>query len=63
MRNGNILVLVERKELELLEVSIYDKADIEQHTWQFFDKDDAEKKFNEVKKADQGPIDETGAKR
>ena len=64
MRNGNVLVLVEHKDQELLEVTIYNRSDIEEQTWQFFDKDDAQKKFNEIKSADQSPIDrKTGAKR
>ena len=64
MRNGNVLVLVEHKDLETLEVVIYNRSDIEERTWQFFDKDDAQKKFAEVKKADQSPIDpKSGAKR
>jgi hypothetical protein len=63
MRDGNVLVLVEIKDQELFEVTIYNRSDIEERTWQFFDKDDAEKKFAEVKKADKSPIAESGAKR
>jgi hypothetical protein len=63
MRNGDTLVLVERKGEELFEVTIYNRSDIEDRTWQFFDLDDAQKKFAEVKARDQGPITETGAKR
>jgi len=63
MRNGNILVLVEHKKEDSYEVTIYNRSDIEERTWQFFDKDDAEKKFEEVKVADKSPIDKSGAKR
>jgi hypothetical protein len=63
MRNGDTLVLVERKNEELFEVTIYNRSDIEDRTWQFFDLDDAQKKFREVKAADQSPLTETGAKR
>jgi hypothetical protein len=64
MRNGNVLVLVEHKKEEMLEVTIYNRSDIEERTWQFFDKDEAQKKFNEVKAHDRLPVDpKTGAKR
>jgi hypothetical protein len=63
MRSGSVLVLVELKDEELFEVTIYNRSDIEEKTWQFFDLDDAEKKFAEVKAADQSPLTDTGAKR
>ena len=64
MRNGNVLVLVEHKDLETLEVVIYNRSDIEERTWQFFDKDDAQKKFNEIREEDKSPIDrKSGAKK
>lgn len=61
MRNGSVLVLVEIK--DRYEVTIYDKSDIEERTWPFFFREDAEKKFEEEKKRDQSPIAESGAKR
>lgn len=64
MRNGHVLVLVELKEHDRYEVTIYNRSDIEERSWIFFFKDEAKKKFDEVKKADQSPIDtETGAKK
>ena len=62
MRNGSVLVLVE--EGDRYEVTIYNKSDIEERTWQFFFKHEAQKKFNEEKARDRLPIDpKSGAKR
>jgi hypothetical protein len=64
MRNGNVLVLTHVEFRGLYEVSIYTKADIEERTWEFHEKAEAEKKFEEVKIADKSPIDRrTGAKK
>jgi hypothetical protein len=63
MRNGSILVLTEEKKGDRFEVAIYDKADIGQALWQFFFRDDAMKKFHQLKTDDQSPIDPSGAKR
>ncbi len=64
MRNKNVLVLTELKDQDRYEVTIYLPSDIEERTWIFFFKDEAWKKFDEIKKADMSPIDkETGAKR
>lgn len=52
MRNGNVLVLVEWKKEDRWEVTIYNRSDIEERTWLFFFRDEAQKKFDEVKKAD-----------
>lgn len=54
MRDGKVLVLVEYKKDEKWEVVIYDRADIEERTWVFFDRVDAQKKFTEIKMADRG---------
>jgi hypothetical protein len=62
MRNGSTLVLIELKD-ESYEVTIYNRSDIEERTWKFFDEYEAMKKFNEVKAADKSPIDKSGAKR
>jgi hypothetical protein len=52
MKNGNTLVLVELKHLDVYEVTIYNKSDIEERTWQFFFREEAQEKFDAVKAAD-----------
>lgn len=54
MRDGKVLVLVEYKQEDKWEVVIYDRADIEERTWVFFDRVDAQKKFTEIKQGDKG---------
>lgn len=54
MRDGKTLVLVEYKQEDKWEVVIYDRADIEERTWVFFDRVDAQKKFTEIKQGDKG---------
>jgi hypothetical protein len=63
MRNGNVLVLTHVEFRGLYEVTIYNRSDIEERTWEFHEKSEAEKKFEEVKAADKSPIDKSGAKR
>lgn len=63
MRNKNTLVLVHMKEGDRYEVTIYLPSDIEERTWPFFLREDAQKKFDELKTADQSPLTSTGAKR
>jgi hypothetical protein len=64
MRDKNVLVLTFVEFRGLYEVTIYNRSDIEERTWEFHEKDDAYKKFREVKAADMSPIDrKTGAKR
>lgn len=64
MRNGNVLVLTFVEFKGLYEVTIYNRSDIEERTWEFHEKAEAEKKFAEVKAEDKSPIDrKSGAKR
>jgi len=63
MRDGSVLVLVENEKGVRYEVTIYDKSDIEQRTWPHFFLHDAKKQFEELKKKDQSPLTDTGAKR
>lgn len=63
MRNGDTLVLVEDDNKTRYEVTIYDRSDIEQQSWPYFFLEDAKRKFAAIKGKDQGPIDESGAKR
>ena len=52
MRNKNTLVLLQYTKEDRYEVTIYNRSDIEERTWEFFDKAEAQKKFKEVKLAD-----------
>jgi hypothetical protein len=63
MRDGNILVLTHSEFKGLYEVSIYNKSDIEERTWEFHEEREARRHFNELKAFDQSPIDRSGAKR
>jgi hypothetical protein len=63
MRNKNTLVLVHIQAQDRYEVTIYLPSDIEDRSWIFFLREDAKKKFDEIKKEDQSPLTETGAKR
>lgn len=58
MRNGNVLVLTFVEFKGLYEVTIYNRSDIEERTWEFHEETEAHKKFKEVKAADM-----SGAKR
>jgi hypothetical protein len=63
MRNGNVLVLTFVEFKGLYEVTIYNRSDIEERTWEFHEEAEAHRKFNEVKVADKSGVDRSGAKR
>ena len=52
MKNKSVLVLVQFMKEDRYEVTIYNRSDIEERTWEFFDKAEAQKKFDEVKRED-----------
>jgi len=63
MRDGNVLVIMFKEFNGIYEVSIYNRSDIEERSWEFHEKAEAMQKFEEVKMADAGPIHPSGAKR
>jgi len=63
MRNGDTLVLFFNEFTSVYVVTVYNRSDIEERSWEFYEKVDGQKKFDEVKQADQSPLTETGAKK